>query len=56
MVLNNSAGIDVNDVQVEKVPLNIESVLVAELVLMVLNNPAGIDVIPVQPKNVLENI
>ena len=55
MLLNNPAGIDVNPV-LEKVPLNIEYVRVAELVLILLNNPAGIDVIPVQPENVPENI
>ena len=55
MLLNNSAGIDVIPV-LAKVPLNIESVRVAELVLMVLNNSAGISVIPVQPENVPENI
>ena len=53
ILLNNSAGIAVNDVQPENVPENIESVRVAELVLMVLNNSAGIAVIPVQPENVL---
>ena len=46
---NNPAGIAVIPVQPEKVPENIESVRVVELVLMVLNNPAGIAVIPVQP-------
>ena len=49
MLANNPAGIAVIPVQPENVPENIESVRVAELVLMVLNNSAGISVIPVHP-------
>ncbi len=56
MVLNNPAGNDVNPLQPENVPPNIELVSVADDVLMALNKSAGSDVNPVQPENVWLNI